>query len=79
MLFLSAELHIFEEYQQFKDYLSDYETRHCADYVPYHKTKDFKENGMFDLILIFHTGILLHYFPFFIPNSCIDRREEVKT
>ena len=32
---------IFEQYQQFKDYLS-YETDKCAHYVPYFETKDFK-------------------------------------
>ena len=78
MFFLSAELNIFEKYQQFKDYLRDYETHHCAHYVVYHGTKDFKENGMLDLTLVFHTGILLHYFTFFIPNGC-DRRAETET
>ena len=34
---------------------------------------------MFDLTLVFHTGILLHYFTFFIPKGCIDRKEETKT
>ena len=70
---------MFEEYQQFKDYLSNYETLRCVHYAAYHGTKDFKENGIFDLILIFHTGILLHYFTFLIPNGCIDRTEEAKT
>ena len=79
LFFLSADLNIFEKYQQFKDYLSDYETLHCAHYVAHHRTKDFKENGMFDLTLLFHTGILFHYFTFFIPNGCIDRREKTKT
>ena len=53
LFFLSAELNIFEKYQQFKDYLSDYETLHCAHYVAYHGMKDFKENGMLDLTLEF--------------------------
>ena len=79
MFFLSAELNIFEKYQQFKDYLSDYETLHCARYVAYHGTKDFKDNDMFDLTPAFHTGILLHYFSFLIPKGCKDSREETKT
>ena len=79
MFFLSAELYIFEEYQQFKGYLSDYETLHCAHYAAYHGKKDFKENDMSDLIIMFEAGILLHYFTFFIHNGCIDRREETKT
>ena len=76
LFFLSAELNIFEKDQQFKDYLRDYETLHCARYVAYHGTKESKENGMLDLTLVFHTAILLHYFTFFIPNGCMDRREE---
>ena len=79
MFFLSAELNIFEKYQQFKDYLRDYETLHCAHYVAYHGTKDSKENGMLNLTLVLHTAILLHYFTFFIPNDCMGRREETET
>ena len=79
MFLLSAELNVFEKYQQFKDYLRDYETLHCAHYIVNHGTKDFKENGMLDLTLVYHTGILLDYFTNFIPNGCIDRREETET
>ena len=67
------------KYQQLKDYLRGYETLHCAHYVEYHATKDFKKNGMLDSIPVFHTGIRLHYFTFFIPNGCMDRREETET
>ena len=71
MFLLSAELNVFEKYQQFKDYLRDYETLHCAHYIA--------NNGMLDLTLVYHTGILLDYFTNFIPNGCIDRREETET
>ena len=36
LFFLSAELHVFEEYQQFKDYWSDYETLHTCSPVNLH-------------------------------------------
>ena len=78
-MFLSVELNIYDKYQQFKDYFSDYETLRCAHYVVYHGTKDSKENGMFHLTRVFHIGILLHYFTFFIPNGCTDRSEKTKT
>ena len=58
VFFLSAELNIFGKHQQFKDYLSDDEALHCAHYVAYHGTKDFKENDMLDLTLVLYTGIL---------------------
>ena len=84
MFFLSAELNIFEKYQQFYEkyqhqQYQHYETFHCAHYVAYHVTKYFKENGILDLKLVFHTGILLHYFTFFIPNSCMETRRKMKT
>lgn len=41
--------------------------------------KDFKENGMHGLKLVFHTGILLNYFTFIIPNGGMERREEAET
>ena len=72
-------MNIFEKHQQFKDYVSDYETLRCTHYDVYHGTKDFKENGMFELTLVFHIGILLHYFNFFIPNGCTDRSDKTKT
>ena len=38
---------IFEQYQQFKDYLASYEIDKCAHYVPYFETKDFKNDCEF--------------------------------